>query len=100
MPKPNIGRLTAAHTSVVTEQRVLLQVDVSDSEAPDKAKIKASGPQLVWRVSGSASGYVEPRGKELYLFTTGPGELKLSLEVTGSNGTCSEKTIELSVADD
>ena len=45
-------------------------------------------------------GYVEQRPDGWYLFTTGPGEVTLTMEVTASTGTYAERSIELEVADD
>ena len=61
----------------------------------------AQGNHLQWVVGGPGQGYVEEgRDGELYLYTTGPGQIDLTLQLTASNGTVSERAVELEVADD
>lgn len=90
--KPEVAALAAASTSPVAGQPVKLDTTVVDP---------AGGtPHLVWGVSGDGQGYVEERADGWYLFTTGPGALKVTLGVVGSTGTYAERSIDLAVADD
>ncbi len=92
VPKPEIAKLTVEKKAVVAGEAVKLDFTVVDPAGGQ--------PHLAWDVGGSGQGYVEERDEGWFLFTTGPGAIELSLEVTGSTGTYAEKAVELSVADD
>ena len=90
--RPTIPGFTAGLEEVVAGTPIPLDVSVVDP---------AGGlPHLAWTVGGPGQGYVEQRGEQWFLFTTGPGEIDLTLHVTASTGTTAESTVHVSVADD
>ena len=91
-PKPTIERLGLPASSAVAGEPLVIDVDVSERTG--------GTPHLSWRVTGSAQGYVERRGDDWVLFTTGPGALNLTLEATGSTGTWRSASVSLDVLDD
>jgi hypothetical protein len=90
--KPRIQRLEAATAALVAGDRVKLDVAIEDPAGG------AFHPQ--WRLSGTAQGYVEERADGWYVFTTGPGTLRMTLGVVSSTGAYAERSLSLEVADD
>lgn len=87
---PTIEKLSPEKASVTAGEVVRLDVAVND---PQKGT-----PHLQWVVRGNGQGYVEPNQDNVwYLHTTGPGEISLALEVTGSTGTFASKETKISV---
>jgi hypothetical protein len=92
VPRPQVLGLKASSTDVVAGDVVALDFTVQDT---------AGGiPHTQWSVSGSGQGYVERHEDGWHLFTTGPGEVTVTLELTASTGTYAERSIEIFVADD
>jgi hypothetical protein len=92
VPKPEIATLKAATSSAVAGERVKLDVSALDPSG--------GTAHLAWTVAGTGQGYVEERADGWYLFTTGPGELTVTLGVVSSTGTYAERSLALDVADD
>lgn len=92
-PRPAVRELGVERPSVAAGERVRLLVDVEDPHG--------GTPHLHWIVGGSGLGYVE-RAKDghLYLYTTGPGDIELILEVTGSTGTTARGSVRLGVREE
>jgi hypothetical protein len=87
---PTITRFTCEKERAVAGEQLRLDVAISDP---------AGGtPHLRWVVGGPGQGYIEAKdGGAWYLHTTGPGQISLGLEVTGSTGTFVAKRIQLTV---
>jgi hypothetical protein len=91
--KPAVAFGSTPRTALVAGASLRLDVSVTDPAGGE--------PHLAWNVGGSAQGYVERAADGAWvLHTTGPGPLALELEVTGSLGTWSSRTLELTVLDD
>lgn len=88
--RAQIARLAPSATSVVAGAAPRLEVEVVDP-AGDAATLQ-------WRVGGSGQGYVEQREDGWHLFTTGPGEVDVTLVAIASTGTITERTVRLDVA--
>ena len=92
LPRPSVTRLALGQSEVVAGEAVRLDLAVTDPVG--------GTPHLAWGVGGSGQGYVEQRADGWYLFTTGPGEITVTLQVTGSTGTYAESSVSLTAADD
>ncbi len=89
-PNPEIARLAPASTSVVAGAAPRLDVVVADP--------RGGVATLQWRVGGSGQGYVERRKDGWHLFTTGPGEVDVTLIAISSIGTVAERMVRVDVA--
>ncbi|MEM7305604.1 MAG: hypothetical protein AAF682_02985 [Planctomycetota bacterium] len=92
VPRPEVSSFRAAAKDVVAGDSVRL-----DFTAVDPA---GGEPHLTWSVGGTGQGYVERRADGWHLFTTGPGEIRVTLGVTASTGTYAESHVTLVAADD
>lgn len=91
--KPAVLFRNTPRTSLVAGTTLRLDVSVTDPAGGE--------PHLAWNVGGPGQGYVERASDGAWvLHTTGAGALVLELEATGSLGTWSTATLELSVLDD
>lgn len=92
--KPQVRSLRAERSAAVAGAAIPLTVDLEDP---------AHGvPHLQWIVAGPGQGYVERSADGVWtLHTTGPGNLTLTLEVTGSTGTFARsQPLAFELADD
>lgn len=91
--RPEVRFRNAPRAVLVAGGTLRLDISVTDPAG--------GAPHLEWVVGGPGQGYVERAADGAWeLHTTGPGALTLALEVTGSTGTWSRQTLDLSVLDD
>lgn len=90
---PRILALEPGRAAAVAGERIPLRVEVRDPQG--------GTPHLEWILGGTGSGYVERDADGAWiLHTTGPGELTVTLEVTGSLGAFARAAVTLQLADD
>lgn len=92
-PKPLIRSFAAPRALAQAGEVLRLTVDIVDPAAGE--------PHLEWIVGGDGQGYVERAADGAWEFhATGPGALKLALEVTGSTGTFARSETAFTLTDD
>lgn len=91
--KPIVRTLSVARSLAQAGEVLDLAVDVLDPAA--------GSPHFEWVITGPGQGYVERTDSGLWQFhSTGPGEVKLALEVTSSLGTFASAEVALTLTDD
>lgn len=92
-PKPVISAFEAPRPFAQAGEVLRLTLDLVDPAAGE--------PHLEWIVGGDGQGYVERAADGAWEFhATGPGEVKLALEVTGSTGTFARAETMFTLSDD
>ena len=94
LPRPAVRRLELQQTSCVAGEVLAIDLAVDDPAGTPAA--------ISWTVGGSGQGYVERRDDGIWrLYTTGPGRIELSVQVTGRLGVSGvARTVAIEVADD
>jgi hypothetical protein len=90
LAKPVVTRLAVDGDALAAGDVVRLDFQVTDSGD--------GTPTLAWSLGGAGLGYVErDAGGDWMLHTTGPGALVVELDVLGSNGTMTRRTLPITV---
>lgn len=91
--KPQVRGLSLSQSLARAGQVLDLTFDVLDPAG--------GAPHLEWVIAGTGQGYVERSDAGVWQFhSTGPGEVKLTLEVTSSLGTFASAEVALTLTDD
>ncbi|MFH0945731.1 MAG: hypothetical protein V2A76_11080 [Planctomycetota bacterium] len=94
LPRPVVRRLEVQQANCVAGDVLAIDLDVQDAEGEPAA--------ITWTVNGPGQGYVERRDDGVFrLYTTGPGRIELSVQVTGRLGVSSVASlVAIEVEDD